>query len=237
VRRVIHEIRNHLAVAIANVEAFRDGVLEPSPKRLSAVLQALGEVDVLLRELSPGQAASPVAAFATERRSIDVCDVITNEVLAFEAAAAERGIEFRVQQCATHDPACLNFAGDPVRIAEIVNNLVSNAIRYTPGGGRIDIDCRRSGDALMLTVNDGGPGVSRADAGRIFESGFRGAAAAHTEGSGLGLSLVKRFVEEHGGTIEVGDADGGGARFTVRLPGTPRDVQPHRHDDGTISLL
>ncbi len=238
-RRVIHEIRNHLAVAIANVEAFRDGVFEPSPKRLAAVLQALNEVEVLLRELSPGQAASPapVPAFATERRSMNVCDVIANEVLAFEAAAAERGIDFRVQQCATHDPACLNFAGDPVRVAEIVNNVVSNAIRYTPAGGRVDIDCRRAGGALTLTVTDGGPGVRGDEVERIFEPGFRGAAAARTEGSGLGLSLVKRFVEEHGGTIEVGNAEEGGARFTVRLPGTPLDVRPRRHEDGTISLL
>jgi len=218
VRRVLHEIRNHLAVAIANVEAFRDGVLEPSPKRLAAVLQALGEVDVLLRELSPGKPLSrPV--LASRARSINVCDVIGNEVLAFEAAAAEHEITFCVEQCTTHSAACLNFDGDPVRVAEIVNNVVSNAIRYTPRGGRIDVDCRPARNALTLTVTDGGPGVRSDEIVRIFEAGFRGAASAETDGSGEGLALVKRFVEEHGGTIEVENIADRGARFTVRLPG------------------
>jgi two-component system sensor histidine kinase BaeS len=220
VRRVVHEIRNHLAVAIANVEAFRDGVLEPSPKRLAAVLQALGEVETLLRELTPGQMSSE-PALAMHRRTINVCDIIANEVLAFEAIATEHAIAFGVQQCTAHEPACSNFAGDPVRIAEIVNNVVSNAIRYTPPGGRIDVDCRPSGGTLTLTVTDGGPGVRSDELGKIFEAGFRGAASAGTTGSGQGLALVKRFVEEHGGTVEVANVADRGARFTVRLPGTP----------------
>jgi signal transduction histidine kinase len=225
-RRVLHEIRNHLAVAIANVEAFRDGVLEPSPKRLSAVLQALGEVEVLLRELSPGKPVlrQPLAARA-RGGAINVCDVVGNEVLAFEATAAERGITFRVEQCTAHAPACLRFDGDPVRVAEIVNNVVSNAIRYTPRGGRIDVDCRPVGNALTLTVTDGGPGVRSDELVKIFEAGFRGAASARTNGSGEGLALVKRFVEEHGGTIEVENVADRGARFTVRLPGVPFDTE------------
>ncbi|MEA2665204.1 MAG: two-component system, OmpR family, sensor histidine kinase BaeS [Candidatus Eremiobacteraeota bacterium] len=235
-RRVVHEIRNHLAVAIANVEAFRDGVLEPSPKRLAAVLQALGEVENLLRELSPGQMSSE-PTLATHRRTINVCDVIANEVLAFEAIAAEHEIAFRVQQCTAHEPACANFAGDPVRVAEIVNNVVSNAIRYTPPGGRIDVDCRPSGGTLTLTVTDGGPGVRSDELGKIFEAGFRGAASAGTTGSGVGLALVKRFVAEHGGTVEVANVADRGARFTVRLPGTPPGFPAHAREDGTTSSL
>ena len=234
-RRVVHEIRNHLAVAIANIEAFRDGVLEPSPARLAAVLQALGEVEALLSELTFVSSSPP--PLATEIRPINVCDVITNEALAFEAAAAEHDVRFRVQQCATHDPACLNFAGDPVRVAEIVNNVVSNAIRYTPPGGSIDIDCRRSGAFLTLTVTDSGPGVGSDETGKIFDAGFRGSAATQTNGSGVGLTLVKQFVEEHGGTVEVENVADRGARFTVALPGTPPAVRPHVREDGTISLL
>ncbi len=235
-RRVIHEIRNHLAVAIANVEAFRDGVLEPSPQRLSSVLQALGEVENLLGELTPRQMA-PRAALGTSVRQVNVCDVITNEVLAFEAAAAEHQITFRVQQCTAHGPSCVNFTGDPVRVGEIVNNVVSNAMRYTPAGGQIDVDCRPTGGILTLTVTDGGPGVRSDELGKIFEAGFRGAASAGTTGSGEGLALVKRFVEEQGGTVEVHNVADRGARFTVRLPGMPPDVEADRCEDGTISLL
>jgi signal transduction histidine kinase len=223
VRSVIHEIRNHLAVAIANVEAFRDGVLEPTPKRLGAVLQALGEVEVLLRRLPQG-ATTLSAELRSEPRPIDVCDVISNELLAFEATAREHDIGYHVEQCTVRDQACARFGGDPVRIAEIVNNVVSNAIRYTPRGGRIDVDCRRSTGTLTLTVTDGGPGVRCEEIGQIFEDGFRGSAAGDTEGSGLGLSLVKRFVEDHGGAIRVENIARGGARFVVTLPVTP-DLQ------------
>jgi two-component system sensor histidine kinase BaeS len=218
VRRVLHEIRNHLAVAIANIEAFRDGVLEPSSARLSSVLQALGEVENLLRELIPGQMASQ-AALPMRPRRINVCDVIANEVLAFEAAAAEHQITLSVQLCAAHEAACVNFTGDPIRVAEIVNNVVSNAMRYTPPGGRIDVDCRPLNGVLTLTVTDGGPGVRTDELAKIFESGFRGAGSAGTPGAGYGLALVKQFVEAQGGTIEVENVVDRGARFIVRLPG------------------
>jgi two-component system, OmpR family, sensor histidine kinase BaeS len=218
VRSVIHEIRNHLAVAIANVEAFQDGVFEPTPKRLGAVLQALGEVEALLQTLPREADTERATELRSEPRPVNVCEVITNEVLACEAAARERKVGFHVQYCPGHERVCARFGCDPVRVAEIVNNVVSNAIRYTPPGGRIDVDCRRSGESLTLTVTDGGPGVRGEEIERIFEEGFRGSAAAETEGSGLGLALVKRFVEEHGGTIKVENVADRGARFTVSLP-------------------
>jgi len=173
-RSVIHEIKNHLAIAVANVEAFRDGILEPTPARLTAVLQALAEAGVLLGDLPLGLSASELPA---TMHSIDVCAVITNEVLGLEASAQQRGIAFNVQQCARTGPACHAFAGDPVRVAEIVNNVISNAIRYTPAGGHIDVDCRRADGALVLAVTDSGPGVAAADRQRIFELGVRGPAA------------------------------------------------------------
>ncbi|MBV8580170.1 MAG: sensor histidine kinase [Candidatus Eremiobacteraeota bacterium] len=233
-RRVVHEIGNHLAIAVASIEAFRDGLLEPSPEWLEAVLQALREVDALLEELAP-EHSSGEPVLAASARPINVCAVVTNEVLAFEATALKHGIAFSVERCMVHDPACVNFDGDPIRIAEIVNNVISNAIRYTPSGGRIDIDCRRSGGALTLSVTDGGPGVRDDEIERIFDAGFRGSASGNTAGSGLGLALVKRFVEEHGGRIDVENVAERGARFTVHLPGTAIDAR--LAEDGTVSLL
>ncbi len=227
----MHEIRNHLAVAVANVEAFRDGVLEPTGPRLAAVLQALHEASVLLHDV-PSGTATPHLEVATQ--TIDVCDVITNEVLGLEASAKERGVAFRVLQCATHEAGCSAFTCDPVRIGEIVNNVVSNAIRYTPRGGSVEVDCRPTAGAITLSVTDDGPGVDREDAARIYEPGFRGSASRDTQGSGLGLALAKRFVEEHGGSIEMQNVDGHGARFTVRLPGT---AEPTVAEDGSISLI
>ncbi len=232
---IIHEIRNHLAVAIANIEAFRDGVLAPTPARLGAVLQALEEAGVLLGELP--LVRLPPADAEAEMRTMNVCGVISNEVIALEGVAAQRGIDFHVQKCETKVQACDAFYGSPLRIAEIVNNVVSNAIRYTPAGGRIDVDCRHTNGKLVLTVSDGGPGVALEDRSRIFEAGYRGKSTAGTSGSGLGLGLARRFVEAHGGTINLVDSEDSGARFVVSLPGTPLAHEVRAEHDGTISLL
>jgi len=219
VNTVVHEIRNQLAVAMANIEAFRDGILYPSPERLAAVLQALADASALLADLQLDPAAAP-AALAPAMRPINVCDVVTKAVLGFEGLTMGRHIAFRVQQCSARHHTCQTFLGDPIRVAEIINNVVSNAVRYTPDGGRIDVDCRRSGAGLAITVTDDGPGVRGDEIARIFESGFRGAAAENTIGSGVGLALTARFVEQHGGSIQVENVPGRGARFTVRMPGT-----------------
>ena len=146
---MIHEVKNHLAVAVANVEAFRDGVFEPSPARLEAVLQALAEVDVLLGQLPHGMAAAPLVA---SMKPMDVCSVITNEVLALEASAQQHGVTFEVHQCESTGEACRRFGGDPTRVAEIVNNVVSNAIRYTSAGRRIAVTLATEGRDAVLTV-------------------------------------------------------------------------------------
>lgn len=180
------------------------------------MLQALAEADVLLDQVPRG---TTTAVLSTKINTMDVCSVITNEVLALEASARQHGIAFDVHQCEKTCTACHAFGGDPIRISEIVNNVVSNAIRYTPAGGRVEVDCRRADGTLTLSVTDSGPGIAAADRQRIFEPGYRGSASAGTPGSGLGLALAKRFAEEHGGSIEVLSADGSGAKFVVKLPG------------------
>ena len=232
-RSVIHEIKNHLAVAVANIEAFRDGKLVASPARLGAVLQALAEVNALLAEIPRNQSIALDATIG----AIDVCAVITNEVLALEASARQHDVTFVVHQCDAAGDACRAFSGDPMRIAEIVNNVVSNAIRYTPPGGRVEVDCRRSDGTLVLTVADSGPGVAAADRTRIFESGFRGDASRKTDGSGLGLTLARRFAEEQGGSVELLAADGTGATFVVTLPGVAVTSPAAVLGDGSLSLL
>jgi signal transduction histidine kinase len=154
-----------------------------------------------------------------------------------EASAQQRGIAFSVHQCVSVGEGCHRFGGDPVRVAEIVNNVVSNAIRYTPAGGRIEVDCRRADGTLMLSVTDSGPGVADLDRERIFDPGYRGSAASGTLGSGLGLALAKRFAEEHGGSIEVLSATGTGAQFVVKLPGTQPGTVAREGSDGSLSLL
>lgn len=228
----LHEIRNQLAVARASLEAFIDGKLAPTAERLQAVAQALAQLEALLNDLrgaqtvdqsGPPQSSLDVksAAPQTTPRRINVCVLLAAEFRALEALAAQKRIAMSVTQCAHRSKACEEFLGDPVRIGQIVKNVLLNAVRYTPAGGTIAVDCSRAADEVQVTITDTGPGVSAEDAHRIFETGYRGEAAAGTSGEGHGLAIVKRLVEEQGGRVTLASDFGHGASFTIRLPGMP----------------
>lgn len=220
-RTVVHEMRNQLAVAIANLEAFVDGKLAPTPNRLSAVLQALNELDVLINDLRESD-ESP-ADLASAMRTVDVCNVISNEVLAMEAQAAAKGIAFGISRCTHTHAACGSFECDPVRVGEVVNNLVANAIRYTPPGGAVHVDCHREPGVLALRVSDTGAGIRPSERERVFEPVYRGSASTGSKGSGMGLTVVREIVDTHGGTVEIEGRPEGGTTFVVHLPGRPVD--------------
>ena len=216
VSELIHEMRNQLAVAKANIEAFIDGKLPASPERLEGVAQTLGLLDGLINDL---RVVRPDIEAETDLIEINVCALLQREYAALEGAAAAKGISMSVYRCPHPNAACQRFYGDPVRIGQIVTNVLLNAVRYTPPGGSIAVDCRRRADELQITIHDSGRGVSPSDVAHIFESGYRGDGGQDIEGSGLGLSLVKRLVEEQSGSVTLSETSERGATFVLRLPG------------------
>jgi two-component system, OmpR family, sensor histidine kinase BaeS len=220
---LIHEMRNALAVARANLEGLVDGKLAPTPERLLGIIQALNQLDGLVEDL---RVLGPEAEMVSHPVLINVCELLDREYAAVEALARAKDIRVSVRRCATQNPQCAQFMGDPVRIGQVVKNVLLNAIRYTPAGGSIAIDCGHPGDELEIRIADSGPGVKPQEAGAVFKTGYRGVAAAGKMGSGHGLAIVKQLVEEHGGSVSVACDDGAGATFTVKLPGTvPGDLQ------------
>jgi signal transduction histidine kinase len=115
-------------------------------------------------------------------------------------------------------PNLVEWDADSIRLGQAVNNLVDNALKYTPAGGRVTITTRLEAGAATITVADNGPGVPEHEREAIFRRLYRGDASRSQRGLGLGLSLVKAMVESHGGTISVTSVPGGGAAFTIRLP-------------------
>jgi signal transduction histidine kinase len=109
---------------------------------------------------------------------------------------------------------------DPTRMAQLLDNLISNALKFTPEGGRVEVRLGPDGDGVMLEVADTGIGISAEDQERIFERFFRSAVATQqaVPGTGLGLTITKAIVEAHGGTITVNSPDGGGTTFRIWLP-------------------
>jgi len=214
---LIHDMRNRLTVARANVEAFIDGKIRPTRSRLEAVLQSLVQIEELLSDIKGGQNSSESHVLPIE---IDVCELLNREYRAIEAIASEKGVTITINRCPVKAPECGHFIGDPVRIGQIVSNVLLNAVRYTPSGGDVRVNCTREADQLEISIADSGPGVRPEEAEAIFEPGVRGAAAQGKPGSGFGLAIAREFVEAQGGTIVVAPPDGGGARFIVTLPGT-----------------
>jgi len=213
---VIHDVRNRLAVARANIEAIIDGKLKATPDRLKVVLQALDQVAAMLNDLK----SAPAASADVRPVEIDVCELLNKEYRAIEPLAAERGIAVSVFRCPVPLAACKRFIGDPVRIGQIVSNVLLNAVRYTPRGGIIRVDCMHEADQLQISISDSGPGIREDEREKIFLPGVRGSAGKSVRGSGHGLAIAKEFVEAHGGSISLARGDEEGAHFVIRLPGT-----------------
>jgi len=147
-----------------------------------------------------------------ERAAVDVSQMLHAVIALTREHARSRGLDVSLR-C---PPQIGTIEGDERRLKQALFNLISNAIRFTPPGGTIGIEARRSGDEVLLSVADKGIGVVSGNRARRFEKfGSR----SRPTGSGLGLSLVKNLVELHGGSVEVEEAEGRGLRVTCRLPG------------------
>lgn len=117
----------------------------------------------------------------------------------------------------------IELRADRAKLKLILDNLLSNALKYSPRGGTIYIHAKADDDLLVLDVGDTGPGISTDERGAIFEAFYSGRAptAGHLKGTGIGLSVVNEFVQAHGGSIEIVDGVFPGAHFRVRLPLAP----------------
>jgi signal transduction histidine kinase len=159
-----------------------------------------------------------------ERVETDLTQVVRQAVLAAEPAARACQITLRVEA-----PPRLPLKIDPQRIAQVVDNLVSNAVKYTPAGGEVVVHVGIDGNRVEIAVSDTGVGIDAADRDRLFTRFFRARQASEQsiQGVGLGLNITRSIVEGHGGRIDVESEVGRGSTFRVRLPlsGSP-DLGP-----------
>ena len=162
---LIHEMRNQLSVAKANLEAFIDGKLPPTAQRLESVVQTLHHLEELIKDLRAMHPAlhEQLVDRALKLSEINVCDLLAREFASMEAVAVEKHVSLSVFRCPHPAAACQRFYGDPTRIGQIVKNVLLNAVRYTPTGGSVSVDCRRKANELQVTISDNGPGVPAED--------------------------------------------------------------------------
>ena len=152
-----------------------------------------------------------------QRESIPLGEVVDRAVNLYHDAADARGVVLH----ADASGAEAVVFGDRTRLEQVAANLIDNAVKYTPSGGRVDVEIARDGECARLRVRDTGAGIPASERARIWDRLFRGDKSRAERGLGLGLSLVKAIVEAHGGTVDVESEPGQGSTFTVSLPLAP----------------
>lgn len=214
---VSHELRTPLALIVGPTERLLSSEKfseEAIRRNLQVVARnartLLGHVNDLL-DVSKLEAGQTKPSYA----ETDVASLVRSIAGHFESLAAEHGVEFSVEA-----PATYSAQVDPDQLRRVLLNLLSNAFKFTPAGGRIRSTLHGDEDHLVLEVVDSGPGIPRDKREAVFER-FRqleGGTTRRFGGTGLGLSIVRDFVTLHRGTVRINDAPSGGAAFIIELP-------------------
>ena len=207
---VAHELRTPLQAIRGSVEGMIDGLYPADPEHLRPVIE---RTDVMARLLDDLRTLSMAEAGVLElhRETVDPRAAATDAARAFQAAADETGVALEVDV----QDAPPTIEADPVRLSEILANLLANALRYTPANGRVTIHASAlDGSGAAFEVDDTGPGIPADQLPFVFDRFVR---SADRGGTGLGLAIAKRLVEAHGGTITAGPAPGGGTRVRFEI--------------------
>jgi signal transduction histidine kinase len=212
---IAHELRTPLHIIQGNLEAILDGVHQPTTEHISATLEEtrlLARLVEDLRLLSLAESGQLVL----KKQSISIADLLADAATAFGPQAESQGVIL-----STDNPAGdLMIQADPDRLAQVLNNLVSNALRHTSSGGSIRLRAEKSDGGVILSVSDTGTGIAPEHLPYVFDRFWKAdPARGHGSGSGLGLAIARHLVTLHGGTISAESGVGKGTVFTIRLAG------------------
>jgi len=211
---VAHDLRTPMMRLRAAAEAgLRTGPDARDPREaLADCLEEAERVAAMLDTVMDISEAE-VGAMRLSRERLDLAEVVRDAVTLYSDVAEDKHIALQ-SRCAPG--VCVS--ADRNRMRQVVANLLDNAIKYTPAGGRVEVQTALDGAEAVLSVADTGAGIPAGELPRIWERLYRGDASRSERGLGLGLSLVKAIVEAHGGRVEATSAPGQGSTFVVRLP-------------------
>ncbi|MCI0519261.1 MAG: GAF domain-containing protein, partial [Chloroflexi bacterium] len=217
IQNVSHELRTPLSIVRGYAELFERGELgdlEPPQQEPAAIIAR--RVRMLSRLVDDLTAILEVEARKTRREMLDLAQLTAAQVADFKNNLSQTGLTV-VEEIDDNLPPIF---GDPDLLVRVVDNLLSNAMKFTPQGGVITVRLRQQESHLVLEVADTGVGIPVDKLNRIFERFYQvdGSATRRFGGAGLGLALVKEVVESHGGSVSVQSQPGKGAAFFVRLP-------------------
>ena len=213
---VAHELRTPLAAIVSRIEAARDGVLSDETANLGAMHTEALRLSRLVEDLGKlAEAQQP--GLTLRKEPLDLCEVVHERAGIYRDYLKAKGIVLDEQLA----PA--TAYGDRGRIVQIIDNLLSNALRYTDDRGTVTIELEQRDGEAVLVVADTGVGIRGEELPYVFERFWRGepSRARRTGGAGIGLAIVRELVRAHDGRIDVESKPGEGSRFRVTLPAAP----------------
>jgi signal transduction histidine kinase len=213
---VSHELRTPLTAIRGHVEALREGVAQDESTRqesLGVIAQEAGRLERLVGDVLD-LAKLDTRRFTLLHEEVDMGTLLERAYNAFAEEARRRDIDYR--QDISARPV---IVADGDRVLQIISNLLSNAFRWTPDGGRVELHLATENGAVSVAVEDSGPGITEEEQERIFRPFW----TRDGTGTGLGLAIARELALAHGGRIQLKSAPGEGARFELVLPVSPRD--------------
>jgi signal transduction histidine kinase len=217
---VSHDLRTPLTAIRGAAFSLADGVVNDaaSVKRYARLIQRNAEELTSMVENVLAYSASRHATPAPpeKRRAVNIRDTLEHAVRGLAAELDSSGCQLELHIA----PGLPDVSGDKLALERTLQNLIGNALRHARQGRWVGVSASAIGESVEVRVNDRGPGIPAAELGRIFEPFYRGeqARAGRVRGTGLGLSMVRETVEQHGGTVTVLSAPEEGTQFVVRLP-------------------
>jgi two-component system sensor histidine kinase BaeS len=208
---VAHELRTPVAVLQAGHEALLDGVAEPTPDQLASLRDEVLRLARMVGDLQTLAAAEAAILSMTLTR----CDLADLAAAAADSLASQfesTGITLERRLA----PA--EVLADPGRLHQVITNLLTNALKFTPAGGRVTVRTGRAGRGAVLEVNDTGVGIPADELPHIFDRFWRGHQAERVSGSGIGLSVAAELARAHGGHLAASSEPGHGTQMTLTLP-------------------
>lgn len=211
---VAHELRTPLTNLRCELEAVQDGLVPPDAARISSIHEEVLHLQRLVDDLQD-LAVAEAGGLPLKRERIDLVLLVSRLVESFQSDGGRRRIAIGFS-----GGGRAMVEGDATRIAQIMRNLLSNAVSHTPAEGRVDVSVSAEGNNAVVSVADSGSGIPHEALDAIFERFYRldEARGRESGGAGLGLAIVRRLVVLHGGRVWAENVEGSGARFTFTIP-------------------
>ncbi|WP_409300710.1 sensor histidine kinase [Peribacillus sp. SCS-155] len=211
---IAHELRTPLATLKSHIEAFEDGIWEPTPERLRSCTEEINRLIFLVNDIEQLHTFD-APDFQMNISRVNLYELVNLSLNPIRAAYSQKGITIKVQV-----PEYITLPVDLDRMRQVFLNLLTNSYKYSPSGGSVTISARENREYILLSIKDNGIGIKQESLNRVFHRFFRedNSRSRETGGSGIGLAVVKRLVNAHQGEVWAESTEGEGTAIFIKLP-------------------